>query len=68
MDARELTELLDVCEAKRDATDDNEGLLPCVGVEGAELVAVEVYDEPNSRFVDVKRRDGKRLEDEYCNG
>ena len=64
MDARELTELFGACDVKRDATDDKEGLLPCVGVAGAD-VALE-YPEPNRRLVDEKRRDGSLLEDEYC--
>ena len=40
----ELTEELLACEdaAKRVATDDSEGVLPCVGVAGAELVLADV--------------------------
>ena len=38
MEERELTELFGACEAKRPATEDNDGEFVCVGVEGAELV------------------------------
>lgn len=63
-DATELTELFGACDAKRLATEDNDGLLPCVGVVGAEF-AFELYPEPNKRFVDENRREGRRLDDEY---
>ena len=64
-DASELTELFGACEVNREVTEDSEGLLPCVGVAGAE-VELELYPEPNRRRVDENSRDGSRREDEYC--
>ena len=47
-----------------EVTEDSEGLLPCVGVAGAD-VELELYPEPNRRRVDENSRDGSRREDEY---
>lgn len=61
IEAKELTELFAAWVLNREVTDDIDGLLPCVGVAGADAV----YEEPNRRRVDEKSRDGRRREDEY---
>ena len=60
-DAIELTELFGPW-VNLDPVDDTEGLEPCVGVAGDDAVE----EAPNSRRVEEKRRDGSRLDEEYC--
>lgn len=61
-DAREVTELLGAWEVKRDVTEEIEGLLPCVGVTGAETATTL---DPNRRRVEENSREGSLLDEEY---
>ena len=65
-EASELTELFTPW-ASLEVIEDTEGLLPWPdgGVEGLEAGAEE-YPVPKRRRVEENRRDGSRLEDEYC--
>lgn len=60
IDDRDVTELLGACAVNLDATEDTDGLLPCVGVTGADAA-----EEPNKRRVDENSRDGSLREEEY---